>query len=79
MFLFSMCAIYRTLSDFYSFCHLAESVLTSGAGSFFIKTYTILISIAELFSHLNTFRDIMTLQERNEVNNYERYKFSEKI
>ena len=56
-----------------------ESVLTSGAVSFFIKTYTILVSIAGPFSPLNTFSGIMALQERNEVNNYEHYKCGEKI
>ena len=47
---------------------MAESVLTSGAVSFFIKTYTILVSIAGSFSTLNTLSSIMALQERNEVN-----------
>ena len=56
-----------------------ESVLTSGTGSFFIKTYTILVSIAGHFSPLNTFSGIISLQERNEVNSYEHYKCSEKI
>ena len=56
-----------------------ESVLTSGAVSFFIKTYTILVSIAGPFSPLNTFSGIMALQERNEVNDYEHYKCGEKI
>ena len=56
-----------------------ESVLTSGAVSFFIKTYTILVSIAGPFSPLNTLSGIMALQERNEVNNYEHYKCGEKI
>ena len=56
-----------------------ESVLTSGTGSFFIKTYTILVSIAGPFSPLNTLSSIMALQERNEVNNYEHYKCGEKI
>ncbi|MCB6991657.1 DUF6088 family protein [bacterium 210820-DFI.6.38] len=59
--------------------YMAESVLTSGAVSFFIKTYTILVSIAGPFSPLNTFSGIMALQERNEVNNYEHYKCGEKI
>ena len=58
---------------------MAESVLTSGAVSFFIKTYTILVSIAGPFSPLNTLSGIMALQERNEVNNYEYYKCGEKI
>ena len=56
-----------------------ESVLTSGAVSFFIKTYTISVSIAGPFPPLNTFSGIMALQERNEVNNYEHYKCGEKI
>lgn len=56
-----------------------ESVLTSGTVSFFIKTYTVLVSIAGPFSPLNTFSGIMALQERNEVNNYEHYKCGEKI
>lgn len=55
------------------------SVLTSRAVSFFIKTYTILVSIAGPFSLLNTLSGIMALQERNEVNNYEHYKCGEKI
>ena len=59
--------------------NMAESVLTSGAVSFFIKTYTILVSIAGPFSPLNTLSGIMALQERNEVNNYEHYKCGEKI
>ena len=59
--------------------YMAESVLTSGAVSFFIKTYTILVSIAGPFSPLNTFSGIMALQERNEVNDYEHYKCGEKI
>ena len=59
--------------------YMAESVLTSGAVSFFIKTYTILVSIAGPFSPLNTISGIMALQERNEVNNYEHYKYGEKI
>ena len=59
--------------------YMAESVLTSGAVSFFIKTYTVLVSIAGPFSPLNTFSGIMALQERNEVNNYEHYKCGEKI
>ena len=59
--------------------YMAESVLTSGAVSFFIKTYTILVSIAGPFSPLNTLSGIMALQERNEVNNYEHYKCGEKI
>lgn len=54
-------------------------VLTSGAISFLIKTYTILVSIAGPFSPLNTLSGIMALQERNEVNNYEHYKSGEKI
>lgn len=54
-------------------------VLTSGAISFLIKTYTILVSIAGPFSPLNTFSGIMALQKRNEVNNYEHYKCGEKI
>lgn len=59
--------------------YMNESVLTSGAVSFFIKTYTILVSIAGPFSPLNTFSGIMALQERNEVNDYEHYKCGEKI
>lgn len=59
--------------------YMNESVLTSGAVSFFIKTYTILVSIAGPFSPLNTLSGIMALQERNEVNNYEHYKYGEKI
>ena len=59
--------------------YMNESVLTSGAVSFFIKTYTILVSIAGPFSPLNTLSGIMALQERNEVNNYEHYKCGEKI
>ena len=59
--------------------YMAESVLTSGAVSFFIKTYTILVSIAGPFSPLNTFSGVMALQERNEVNNYEHNKCGEKI
>ena len=59
--------------------YMNESVLTSGTVSFFIKTYTVLVSIAGPFSPLNTFSGIMALQERNEVNNYEHYKCGEKI
>ena len=61
--------------------HLFEAILclNSGAVSFFIKTYTILVSIAGPFSPLNTLSGIMALQERNEVNNYEHYKCGEKI
>ena len=51
----------------------------SGSDSFFLKTYTVLVSIAEPFSPLNTLSGIMALQERNEVNNYEHYKCGEKI
>lgn len=50
-----------------------------GLSLFFIKTYTILVSIAGPFSPLNTFSGIMALQERNEVNDYEHYKCGEKI
>ena len=46
---------------------------------FFIKIYTIFVPIAEPFPPLNTFSGIMTLQERNGVNNYEHYKCGEKI
>lgn len=52
---------------------------SSGADSFFLKTYTALVSITEPFSPLNTLSGIMALQERNEVNNYEHYKCGEKI
>lgn len=52
---------------------------SSGPGSFFLKTYTVLVSIAGPFSPLNTFSGIMALQKRNEVNNYEHYKCGEKI
>ena len=52
---------------------------SSGSDSFFLKTYTILVSIAGPFSPLNTLSGIMALQERNEVNNYEHYKCGEKI
>ena len=50
-----------------------------GLTLFFLKTYTVLVSIAGPFSPLNTFSGIMALQERNEVNNYEHYKCGEKI
>ena len=46
---------------------------------FFIKIYKIFVPIAEPFPPLNTFSGIMTLQERNGVNNYEHYKCGEKI
>lgn len=46
---------------------------------FIIKIYTIFVPIAEPFPPLNTFSGIMTLQERNGVNNYEHYKCGEKI
>lgn len=52
---------------------------SSGPVSFFIKTYTILVSIAGPFSPLNTFCGIIALQERNEVYNYAHYKYGEKI
>ena len=52
---------------------------SSGSDSFFLKTYTVLVSIAGPFSPLNTFSGIMALQERNEVNDYEHYKCGEKI
>ena len=50
-----------------------------GLSLFFIKTYTILVSIAGPLSPLNTLSGIMALQERNEVNNYEHYKCGKKI
>ena len=71
-------AVLWRIAVFYK-ADMNESVLTSGAVSFFIKTYTILVSIAGPFSPLNTLSGIMALQERNEVNNYEHYKCSEKI
>lgn len=71
-------AVLWRIAVFYK-ADMNESVLTSGAVSFFIKTYTILVSIAGPFSPLNTFSGIMALQERNEVNNYEHYKCGEKI
>lgn len=52
---------------------------SSGSDSFFLKTYTVLVSIARPFSPLNNLSGIMALQERNEVNNYEHYKCGEKI
>lgn len=52
---------------------------SSRSDSFFLKIYTVLVSIAGPFSPLNTFSGIMALQERNEVNNYEHYKRGEKI
>ena len=71
-------AVLWRIAVFYK-ADMNESVLTSGAVSFFIKTYTILVSIAGPFSPLNTLSGIMALQERNEVNNYEHYKCGEKI
>ena len=71
-------AVLWRIAVFYK-ADMNESVLTSGAVSFFIKTYTILVSIAGHFSPLNTLSGIMALQERNEVNNYEHYKCGEKI
>ena len=71
-------AVLWRIAVFYK-ADMNESVLTSGAVSFFIKTYTILVSIAGPFSPLNTFSGIMALQERNEVKNYEHYKCGEKI
>ena len=71
-------AVLWRIAVFYK-ADMNESVLTSGAVSFFIKTYTILVSIAGPFSPLNTFSGIMALQERNEVNDYEHYKCGEKI
>lgn len=71
-------AVLWRIAVFYK-ADMNESVLTSGAVSFFIKTYTILVSIAGPFSPLNTLSGIMALQERNEVNNYEYYKCGEKI
>ena len=58
-------AVLWRIAVFYK-ADMNESVLTSGAVSFFIKTYTILVSIAGPFSPLNTFSGIMALQERNE-------------
>lgn len=71
-------AVLWRIAVFYK-ADMNEPVLTSGAVSFFIKTYTILVSIAGPFSPLNTFSGIMALQERNEVKNYEHYKCGEKI
>ena len=41
---------------------------SSGSDSFFLKTYTVLVSIAGPFFPLNNLSGIMALQERNEVN-----------
>ena len=72
-------AVLWRIAVFYK-ADMNESVLTSGAVSFFfIKIYTILVSIAGPLSPLNTLSGIMALQERNEVNNYEHYKCGEKI
>jgi|GEM_PF-4559685 len=72
-------AVLWRIAVFYK-ADMNESVLTSGAVSFFfIKIYTIFVPIAEPFPPLNTFSGIMTLQERNGVNNYEHYKCGEKI
>ena len=71
-------AVLWRIAVFYK-ADMNESVLTSGAVSFFIKTYTIFVSIAGSFSPLNTFSGIMALQERNGVNDYEHYKCGEKI
>ena len=73
-------AVLWRITVFYK-ADMNESVLTSGAVSFFFffLIYTIFVPIAEPFPPLNTFSGIMTLQERNGVNNYEHYKCGEKI